>query len=80
MNKQEAKEALNCGEKITHWLFSKNEYIEHENSLQYKDENGYRIRKDEFWKFREGSNFDEGWSIYISIEEKNANWRANNLH
>lgn len=60
MNKDEAKEKLKAGHKLTHPTFSDDEYIHIENGV-LKDEKGYHMH--DFWAYRQHKNFDINWSI-----------------
>lgn len=53
MTKSEAKDQLNVGEKITHWLFTDNEYIYKDGGV-LKCERGYHISSFDFWSYRKG--------------------------
>ena len=70
MNKQEAIEALNNGEQLTHTIFTKGEWIIKigENIV---DEEGYLSRSDLFWSDREEECWNEGWSIVGNIKGAN---------
>lgn len=70
MNKQEAIEALNNGEQLTHTIFTKEEWIIKigENIV---DEGGYLCHSDLFWADREEEYWNEGWSIVGNIKGAN---------
>ena len=63
MTKQEAIQAMKKGVKVTHWLFTPNEYVFiHPEKNVLMDENNYELSWFEFWKYRENPNFETGWS------------------
>ena len=61
MDKSNAKRYINRGVKISHRLFSAGEYIYKDTQGNLRDENGYILQEDEFWKLREDKAFDDGW-------------------
>lgn len=61
LTKEEAIEALEKGKKLTHNLFSDDEFIYLKNG-DIHDENGYNIQS-EFWKWRTAEAFLTDWSI-----------------
>lgn len=63
MTKEEAKAAMMAGTKVTHDYFGDDEYVYYDESGRLLDENGYDIGP-EFWRLREASHFDTGWSVY----------------
>lgn len=65
MTKQEAIQAMEKGEKVTHTYFSPDEWITIQNGSILTEE-GYLIYQDEFWSYRENSYFNEGWELYKS--------------
>ena len=62
-DQKEAKQKLTEGVKVTHWLFSDNEYIWIESGL-LKDEKENVLNWDEFWMCRQAKNFLDGWTEY----------------
>lgn len=52
------------GMKITHELFTDDEYIEVLTNGDIRTEEGYIVSQDEFWRYRTEKYWDEGWSIY----------------
>lgn len=65
MDKSKAKQLINLGVKITHRLFSPSEYIYKDAQGNLRDENGYILQEDEFWKLREDKAFDDGWYYWV---------------
>lgn len=64
MTKQEAIAAMLEGKKITHYYFSKDEFIYLKNG-KIHDEKGYNIDS-EFWMWRHSKDWQTDWSIYES--------------
>jgi hypothetical protein len=63
MTKAEAIKALEEGKTITHEYFTNDEFIKRLDANYYEDENGYHLLKSEFWSYRLGEAFNNGWSI-----------------
>ena len=64
MTREEAIKAMeDGGYKVTHVLFTDEEYISSLDDNNYLDENGYILSKDEFWENRKATFWNEGWSI-----------------
>ena len=61
MTKKEALKAMGQGKKVTHHLFSNEEFI-YMVGLNIFDEKDYIMR--DFWRYRTGDVWSEGWSIY----------------
>lgn len=71
MTKQEAIQEMNKGVKITHWLFTPNEYVYiHPIEKVLMDENDYVLSWLEFWKYRENPNFEDGWSEWKEVKNE----------
>jgi len=62
MNKEQAKEAMRKGEKLTHPTFTDEEWITEKDSKILTEE-GYLHNMVEFWSYRQLPAFDEDWSI-----------------
>ena len=62
MNREEAKLALEKGERVNHPSQPIKWWIE-QDGKEYKCENGHVISIEDFWKYREGEDFDKDWSI-----------------
>lgn len=63
MDKESAINAMNGGYKVSHNLFSDNEYIWMVEEEFFINENGDWIIKDEFWENRQGDEWETGWKI-----------------
>lgn len=63
MNKKEAIEAMMSGKKVTHTSFAPHEFITMVNGW-IVDEKGYHLYPEEFWNYRRGITFENGWSLY----------------
>jgi len=63
MTKQEAIEAMQKGEKVTHRYFSKYEWAKLEGH-SIITEDGVRITEKEFWSIRTNPAWEEDWSIF----------------
>ena len=64
MTKQEALEAISNGCKVTHNLFTPEEYIaKSDDNLHYLDEDNYKLSIKNFWDNRTRDYWNEGWSI-----------------
>ena len=62
MNREEAKQALKDGERLTHTYFSDDEWVQ-SGIGRYEFEDGCQCSYQEFWSYRNDKGFDEGWSI-----------------
>ena len=65
LTKKEAYESMEQGKYITHWYFSKDEYLWMDGSDNIRDEKGYYWKQKD-WDDRSGGNWETGWSIYKS--------------
>ena len=63
MTREEAKQALAEGKKITHMYFSPNEYVYQQGVMIFTEE-GYSIDQEIFWRDRARTSFNHGWEIY----------------
>jgi hypothetical protein len=68
LTKAEALKALDEGKKIAHRTFDKWEYIEKYSDMYYRDEAGYVLKIETFWKYRSSKWFMADWFI---VETKN---------
>ena len=70
MTRNEAREALKQGKKITHRYFSDDEFVmlANDGTNRIQDENGFKIESAMFWHDRAGAGFDEGWEVYKRIK------------
>jgi hypothetical protein len=64
MTRNEAKQALKEGKKLTHKYFTSDEWIIGLNDGNYMLEDGVKCTPAEFWKWRTDSAFDNDWEIY----------------
>jgi len=62
MNKEMAKTMLAQGFHLTHYLFSKDEFI-YQEGMKIFTEEGYSISQEIFWQDRDGKSFDDGWNL-----------------
>lgn len=63
MTKAEALEAMKEGKKVTHRYFTADEWMTIENGL-IKLEDGVKCSITEFFKWRTGDAWDDGYSLY----------------
>jgi hypothetical protein len=66
MTREEAKEALEKGERITHIFFPKISWIEQKGE-DYIYEDGFVMPIDLFWKYRENDMWKEDWTVIEKI-------------
>lgn len=65
MTKQEAIDAIHQGKRVTHRLFSSDEFIYLDSDQnELRDENGYYLVFTEFWNIRQSPEWQTNWSIY----------------
>lgn len=69
LSKQEAYQEIIKGNKITHWLFSSDEYLYIDNNGIMRDECGYDWTNTgryctNPWEERSGVNWRNGWEIW----------------
>lgn len=65
MTKQQAINAMIDGHKVTHQYFGETEWVKSsKNGLVYELEDGVKLYKNEFWKYRQGDGFEVGWEIF----------------
>lgn len=70
MTKKEALELARKGEKITHTLFAKDEWITL-HGCKVETEEGYLIDQELFFQMRPDQVWQNGWSVFQTKEEKN---------
>ena len=63
MTKEEAIEQMKKGNKVTHFLFTDEEYITMKGD-EIIDELGYYLNADAFWSHRRHEAFACGWKLY----------------
>lgn len=64
MTKQEAKQAIKEGKKVTHEYFTPGEFVmkdPEEGVVVFED--GVRQVEREFWAFRATAEWNEGWEV-----------------
>jgi hypothetical protein len=64
MTKQEAVEAIEAGEKVSHRFFTDEEYITKGKDGCYVFENGYEFLPFVFWSDRNTEEWGDGWAIF----------------
>lgn len=64
MNKQEAIVAMQNGEKVTHSLFSPDEWITMDKKGWIYTEDGYQVKQELFWADRQGENWEDDWCLF----------------
>lgn len=73
MKKAEAMVLMMEGKKVTHRFFSKDEYITMNKEGFIIDENNYKLDPVEFWHYRTGKDWFDGWELY-STHIINTHW------
>ena len=63
MTKKDAIQEMKEGKKVTHQYFTDDEWATMENG-KIVLEDGVRCDPDEFWRWRLGSGFDDGWELF----------------
>jgi len=65
MNKEEAIAALADGKRIVHKTFTELQWIHSfkESKTHYMWQDGSVVQATEFWKYRKGKEWGDGWSI-----------------
>jgi len=63
LTRKKAYQEMEKGNKITHWLFSSDEYLWMDGSDNIRDEKGY-YWKQENWDERNGGNWNDGWGLW----------------
>ncbi len=71
MTRQQAIDAINQGNKITHRFFSPGEFICKSDGL-YNDERGIQFEQQDFWDARTGPEWQDGWMIFYDDQESKA--------
>src|SRR5688500_4584541 len=65
MNKQEAIQAMKQGKKITHTSFGDDEWMtSSSDGRQITLEDAVKLYEGEFWHFRQGSSWEDGYSLF----------------
>ena len=70
MSKDEAIQSMREGNKVTHFLFTDDEFISlaTPNDFAYTDEKGYRLPIGEFWQYRKSDVFQTGWELFTKVK------------
>lgn len=68
MTKQEAIHAMSEGKKVTHYFFTPEEWVTCKGNKMLTEE-GYEHDPYEFWSWRKGADWNEGWELY-HVEQK----------
>ena len=63
LTKQDAIEAMELDYKVTHRMFSDDEWIKQHGLIIFTEDN-YQIRAEEFWQDRNHPNFDKDWAVF----------------
>lgn len=61
MTKKDAQDALRQGKKITHRFFLDTEFIQMKDGKLHGEDG---MEMPDFWKYREESRWDNGWSVF----------------
>jgi len=63
MTKSEAIQQMKQGIKITHYNFTKDEWMTQRGCRIFL-EDGVRCYQEEFWHYRTGKSWEDGYSVY----------------
>lgn len=66
MTKEQAKQAMRDGNKVTHRHFSPDEWVTMVGD-QLKLEDGVVCYPDEFWRWRTDKTWDDGWDFFTDL-------------
>lgn len=69
MTKEEALQAMQNGEKVTHGYFASNEHICMQDGMIITIE-GYEVSPEIFWRYRSSPIWNSGWSIVNAKTKK----------
>ena len=65
MTRAEAEQAIKEGSKVTHEHFTTDEFVTlAADGTHYEFEDGCLCEKDEFWYYRQGESFNDGWALF----------------
>jgi hypothetical protein len=65
MTKEDAKNAMKSGQKVTHRYFSPEEFVtSNADGSLYTFEDGCTVSEELFWQDRSIKQWDSDWSIY----------------
>ena len=62
MTKAEAIKAIKRGLRVTHTLFTEDEWLEMDGGW-FKFEDGCQCRPSQFWDIRQGEEWEKGWRV-----------------
>ena len=63
MTKEAAIQAMRDGQRVTHYLFDPDEWVQETGRL-YEFEDGCLCSRSEFWRFRTDSVWLENWKVW----------------
>ena len=64
MNKAQAIAEMRKGKEVTHKSFSDNEWMSMDNNDDIITEDGCIRSSHEFWRWRDGEEWDDGYSLF----------------
>jgi len=65
MTKDEAKQAMREGKKVTHRYFTPDEWVKSDqDGVIYILEDGVELTAREFWKYRTNPAFESDWQLF----------------
>lgn len=67
MTKQQAKQEMHAGKRVTHRFFQPDEYVMMDGTLDgetYITEDGCRISQEDFWTLRTDESWEKDWELY----------------
>jgi hypothetical protein len=64
MNKEEAIKTMREGKKVTHRYFDPDEWVTLTPSGKYTFEDGVICTSFEFWRFRQGEEWEKDWELF----------------
>lgn len=65
MTKEEAIKAMAAGKRVTHRLFSSDEWVRINSDGLYQFEDEVVCHSSEFWKYRDHQHWNAGWFLYV---------------
>jgi hypothetical protein len=65
MTREEAKEQMRLGNKVTHEYFSPDEWISEKDGKVLTEE-GYLHNTTMFWNYKTAVSFDNGWELFLT--------------
>ena len=65
MTKEEAKDLMKAGHKLTHTDFTKDEWVKsNQTGTIYILEDGVECSANEFWRWRTSDRWNDGWELF----------------